>query len=65
MSFPGQGDAGELTEREHAAMAEKLGQRLKASLNGGKSQLLKVLKVRETSHPDSPLSPSTPPTPKK
>ena len=52
MSLRGQVDAGEPTEREYAAMAEKLGQKLKASLNGGKSQLLKVLKVRArlTSH---------------
>ena len=35
----------EPTEREYAATAERLGQKLKAGLNGGKSQLLKVLKV--------------------
>jgi len=43
----GQGAAGEeMTDRDYAASAEKLGQKLKSALNGGKSQALKLLKVR-------------------
>lgn len=47
----------EPTEREYAATAERLGQKLKAGLNGGKSQLLKVLKVSH-SLPSPPAPPS-------
>lgn len=58
MTLHGQGDAGEHTEREYAAMSEKLGQKLHAGLSGGKAQLLKVLKVSKV--PASPLFPSRP-----
>lgn len=49
------------SERECAMEAERLGNKLKGAMNGGKSQLVKILKVRipaehRTSAPD-PVSP--------
>ena len=34
------------SERECAMEAERLGNKLKGAMNGGKSQLVKILKVR-------------------
>jgi|AntAceMinimDraft_12_1070368.scaffolds.fasta_scaffold14095_2 hypothetical protein len=45
MALLGRDSEGETTERQYAAMAEKLGRKLEAGLGGGKAQLLKALKV--------------------
>jgi len=44
MALLGRDGEGETTERQYAAMAEKLGRKLEAGLGGGKAQLLKALK---------------------